>query len=341
MPDPASIVLISLGGLILLGTCADAFYTMFSQRGAGWFTGLWTTGVWNLFLKIHKKRPIHRGLALVGPFLTVLTVVVWYALLLIGWTLTFLGGHGSVMVNSSGEGTDLLQRFYFVGTTLSGTGYGDLVPTRPPWTMLSNISAFTTSFLVASSISYIIPVISAALKRRQIGENIHSVGKDSEEILKLSWTDGGQVFSNSYWTELFRNLSHHSHLHLVYPVLHFYHAPDDRKASTLGILRLSDALFLIKQSSDTNARPPEIFFSIAHSAFQSFADVKGRHSSNNQDEETKVPNHLSPDTLHALGLKHVPLEKFTESLDEYRELRCKLVRLCKADGWSKEVAEMN
>lgn len=323
-----------LGIALIIATAIDGFMTILSLRGGGYLTNRWTRGVWNAALWIHRRYPIHAVLGALGPLMAIVTVLVWYAMLLTGWSLIFISGNSSVIENQSGLPTDFLQRFYFVGTTLSGVGYGDLVPNDPPWTMLSNIAAFTTSFLVATSLSYVIPVIGAALQRRQLAENIHAVGEDPQTILENSWTKQNSEMMDSYWTDLLTSLNEHAHKHLVYPVLHYFHSPSPSGAVTVAILRLSDAIFLIEQSRSEDERPPPVFYVVAKRALHKYSEMKQRKSERDagKHQDEKI-DHLQPATLRKAGLEPVDDEQFQDSLKEYLELRKKLLVLCREDGW--------
>ena len=322
-------------GLIVLAA-ADAFMTIMLLKGGGFLTNFWTGRVWALAQMVHRRIPIHGFLSWLGPLMTFLAVLVWYSLILGGWALIFISGSDSVMVNSGSLPTDAMQRFYFTGTTLSGVGYGDLVPTSPPWTILANVAAFTTTFSITTSLSYILPVISAALDRRNLAEKIHSIGVTAPEIVEHSWTSGNNALMDSYWMDVIDSLGKHSDKHLVYPILHFFHSPNERGASALAILRLADAVFLIGQAREVEGSecPPPTFFRATLSALERFAAIKGRKMHGKKDDpDDQSREVLSPDTLVSLGMIPKEKEKFDKQLEEYLPLRSKLVSSCWSDGW--------
>lgn len=342
MPEALTRILVlggHVGGALLIVLAAgDAFMTIFSQRGGGRITSAWSGAVWRSMLALHRRFELHSLLSFTGPCILIGTVLVWYLFLLTGWSIIFIAGDAAVIESTSGKPTDPAQRFYFTGTTLSGVGYGDLVPSQAPWTIVANFAAFTTSFLIATSISYIIPVISAALQRRQLAEDIHVIGGDAGEIVRMSWTGGNSAVTQSYWTNLFSALNRHAHTHLVYPVLHYFHALDAEKATSLGILRLADAIFLIRQSREAPEAPPSAFYRIADSALERYAGVKGRGAPDADPEEVEQDlGHLGPATLRECGLEAVDREAFDRALEDYLPLRAKLVRLCRDDGWGRKV----
>lgn len=262
------------------------------------------------------------------------TILIWYFLLLLGWSAIFLSGLGSVIESSSGASTDLLQRIYFTGATISTVGYGDLVPSRPPWTILANVAAFTTTFLITTSLSYMIPIISAARDRRHLATAIRAVGRSPEELIAQSWTKGNSQVATNYWLTLFDLISQHAQAHLIYPVLHYFHSENGKASSPGAILDLADAVFLIGQTSEHEDRPPSFFFTLAWSSLHEYGRVKTldmthAHFTQNQNNI----DHLSVSALQKLNLPLRDEREYEPALEEYLKLRHRLVQLCLEDGW--------
>lgn len=333
-----------IGGGLIVVVAVDAFMTILLLSGGGFLTKFWMSKVWGGALMIHRRRPIHGFLQVLGPLMTISTVILWYVLILLGWSLIFISGTNSVMVNTDSLPTDIMQRIYFTGTTLSGVGYGDLVPTEAPWTILANLSAFTTTFIITTSLSYLLPVVSAALERRQMAEEIHSIGKSAPEIIEHSWTRDNGELMNDYWMAVIATLGKHANKHLVYPVLHYFHSPEAHGASSLAILRMADAMFLIEQVEDARGSnlPPPVFHRILRAALEAFASIKGRKM--NDDFELGVGKEheiLNRDVLTNLGFVPVGEDEFDRALEEYKPLRAKLANSCLMDGWDPSREDRN
>ena len=344
------VLLYMLGSAFLLLGVVDVFLTILGQRGGGPLTNLWTRWVWRGLLAIHERRRIHGVLALAGPAMTVGAILVWYALLTAGWTSLFAARAGAVVVNATGLDTTLIERLYFVGATLSGTGYGDLVPSHFPWTLMANVSTFTATFVVTTSLSYLMPIIAAALERRQLARHIMTIGDTPREIVHNSWTQGNGRVMESYWMDLLGRLNTHAQKHRVYPMLYYFHASDPEYASTRAVLCIADATFLIQQaarepSSDkdetgSDPRPPPGFFVLARNALEHYASLKhaglvegdldGRHA----DGSAIGMPPPEPEDLIAIGLRPVDDEQFRDAFERYKPLRDQLVALCAEDGWS-------
>lgn len=326
-------ILTTLGALLIAGALIDAFLTMLGMRGGGPITNAWTRLVWTTLLRVHRRRAIHSVLTLAGPALTVGAILVWYVLLLSGWFLIFAASISAVVQNDSGQTATLLERLYFVGATISTVGYGDLVPSHLPWTVIANVSAFTATFLVTTSLSYLMPVISAALERKQLAQDIWAIGDSPEAIIRQSWTGQDPMLLNGYWSDTLRGVNRHAHKHLVYPVLHYFHSRRHEQAPAPAILNLADAVFLISQSTGAE-RPPEGLLQLWRSAMTNYAEMKRAQPAGNGDAAVAEDvDHLSRQALIDLGLEPVSQSAFAEALSEYEPLRSRILGMRRDDGW--------
>src|SRR6056297_2332608 len=193
-----SLTLYIIGGFLLALAVVDAFLTILAMRGGGPLTNWWMRAVWRVALWVHRRRRGggHNLLSLAGPLMTVAAIVFWYLLLFAGWSCVYLSHEASVIVATTEAPATLVERVSFVGATIMAVGYGDLVPSHFPWTILANASAFMTTFLITTSLSYLMPIISAAVERRQLALNIFSIGKTPQDIVRASWTSGNAEMLN-------------------------------------------------------------------------------------------------------------------------------------------------
>ncbi|MGC1478966.1 MAG: ion channel [Chthoniobacterales bacterium] len=332
-----TIFLFCLGIFFLSLVGMEIFLTVLSLRGSGPITNFVTRTLWGWALKIHRWRPCHKALTLVGPALTLSAIIAWYLLVIAGWFLIFVSYQYSVVNNTTEVSADTLEKLYFVGATISSVGYGDFVPARMPWTLLANISAFSTAFFVTTALSYLMPVIAAALERRQLARTISALGEDAQTIVANSWTKGNGEVINSHWSVVFAAIHAYSLKHLVYPVLRYFHSDSSAGSSARSILNLADAVFLIEQAEDPESRPPPAFFVLANSAFQDHANIRRSViTSVDENDGDDGRSQLKPETLSELGITPKDDQAFQKALEEYLPLRSTLVNLCVEDGWRPE-----
>lgn len=328
-----AILLILVGIGLLVVVSWDAFITVFSSSGAGPLTGYWTHVVWRGLLKIHHRREIHYLLALAGPIMLISVIVLWYLLLGMGWACLFLASPGSVVDNQGSTDADAMRTLYFMGTTISGIGYGDFVPSKFPWTLFSNMAAFTSTVLLTISLSYVLPIVAASIERKYLAQRIFSVGEDIEEFVRVAWEGDDRGALDQYILGVAADVDAHAHRHLVYPILHYFHSSDPTQSPGRAMLLFSDAIHTADGGLAADRRPPASILRIAKSCIQNYAELAST--------EAETPSHIgcsdgeqpSLDVLSEAGVAISDSETFQDRWKEYSNLRGRLVALCWADGW--------
>jgi hypothetical protein len=155
-------VLTMSGSLLIAFTIWDVIVTVMSVNGAGALTRAWLRPFWASLLAIHRRRSIHPLLALAGPVALVTGIVLWYALLGFGLLLLLVAHTGAVVDSQTGASATLFELLYFVSTTISSLGYGDLVPAAAVFKLVSTLATFCATIIVTASLSYVLSVLSAA-----------------------------------------------------------------------------------------------------------------------------------------------------------------------------------
>lgn len=330
-------ILFALGLLCLLALAIDSFLTIFGPIGGGPFTNFWMKGTWKLFLKVHKKRRIHNVLQMVGPVYLALIVMIWYLWMNIGWFLIFLSGKKTIINSSLGSASEPLERLYYIGSTLSTLGLGDHVPEGFPWTILSNSASFGATFLITISLSYVLPVISAANKRKELAEQLNALGEDPYEIIETCWARGRGEFANQQISTTIKTLNDLAHQHLLYPVLHYFHNADLMQASSRAVLSFSDAFFLISRAAANEDRPPLAAQKVFWSTLNTYRKIVSSKSRPEEAADLYSTEHLSRSRLEELGVRSVSQKEFDDALRNYEGLRKDLVSICMDDGWGRSL----
>lgn len=332
MPD---LIFYILGIALVLAIFWDAFITILSMRSGGPITNLWTGAAWKSLLWAHRRRPMHSVLSLAGPGFTVIAIVIWYLGLSVGWFLIFSAHPEAVVHDGTRNTATFLERLYYTGATLSAVGYGDFLPSGFPWTILANSGAFMGTFLLTTSLSYLMPVVSAALERKQLARSIFIVGETPQDIIRNSWTEGNSSALNTHWMTVSTELSRFAQKHLTYPVLRFFHSRHAERSPVIAVLCLSDAFFLMRCARPYDDRPPDGLLETGHRAIDGFANLITQQS-NIADADPLSASHLSPQTLKDLGIEPIDDADFQQKLNEYKDLRSRLIELCAEDGWAAD-----
>lgn len=328
-------LLVMAGAACMLVAAIDAFLTMVGVHRGGPLTNRWTRVAWRALLAVHRRRSIHPVLTLTGPLMMVGAILIWYTLLALGWFLVFAGslwmGDAAVIVNSTGRDVGVLEHLYFVVSSLSTTGSGDLVAAGFPWTILANVAAVTATFLVTLSLTYVMPLVQAALEKQIIATRVFSVGRSPGEVVANSWTNGNSGLLDSYWLDVFGRLSTHAHQHSVYPILHFFHSSEPRNSNTRAILVLADAIHML-ELCEASGRPPPGFLVVAKRSLHEYAQLASSIDSADASNGGIGPP-PTPGDVRALGLEPVDDDAAAAAWAQYEPMRRALTALCRQDGW--------
>lgn len=325
-----------LGFGVLAVTVVDVFLTILGGHSAGSVTKCWSALVWRAMLAAHERRPAHHALNLAGPFIVVLTVVLWYLGLILGAWLILAAHPGSVVSNSTRAPADLIQVFYFVPGTVSGLGYGDLVPSRWPWTALATTVSLAGAIVLTSSLSYIISVVGAAIRRRTYALSVHGLGEAPTTIIPRLRLEDPRESMRDYMTTITSSLTEVAEQQLTYPVLRYFHTVRQEASPAVATLVLADTAYLLAHLPPA-LRPGPGLSALLESAITGFADAK--HVRHTSSRDTRERTDTMIQHAQSLGLDTSDGSSFTTELDEYLERRDHLVAACRDDGWAVALDE--
>lgn len=322
-----------VGFFVLAFVFVDAFLTIFSLRGGGPVTDRISAGFWRTLLSLHARRPMHALLSLAGPLILVFIVMSWFLALSLAWFFIFISQHDAVVVSLTEADTNILEKLYFISVTVSDLGYGDMVPSAFPWTLLSGFAAVSGSLIITASLSYILPVVSAGLEKRVIARRIHELGDSSKAIIGNVWWRGGQSVE-SYLLDTLLQVQSFTFKHLAYPVLLYFHSAKPDQSLALAMLKLADAFFLVSKGVKKAGVPMGGFMPVALNTIDEYSYLSRQKNGRIKiPSDIDIPDHLSLDTLRNLGFEVVEEAHFQAALIDFLPQRERLYTLCLSDGW--------
>jgi hypothetical protein len=235
----------TLLGIALLSTVlVDIIVTTLTMRAAGPVTSRAMPLLWRLALRMTPSGA-HRllvgaGIAVVGS-----TILAWALLSWAGWALVFLGADGELTDTSTHATAGIWDTVYFAGTTLFTLGPGDFAPQSAVWRLLTVLCAASGLLAMTLSVTYIVPVLSAAAGRRQLAAQIHSIGSTPQGILRWGWDGRGFSRLGNELDNLAPAVILVSQQHLAYPALHYFHSDHTSTSLPLRIAALDEALSVL------------------------------------------------------------------------------------------------
>ena len=321
-------VLLSVLGWFLVALVVwDAFVTILRIDGPGPLTRAWSEPTWRVLLAVHRRRAIHRALAVAGPAITILTIVLWFVGLVLGTWLLLRAAPGSVVLATGRVPAGPLDLAYYVPVALTGLGYGDYVPAGPPWTFVTGVLTFVATTLLTLAVSYLVSVISAALQRRTTASSVFALGQDPETVARHLGEDPGG-WAGPYLAGLAGDVSEVAAQQRAFPVLRYFHSPDPRRSPALATLLLADAVHLLR--SRPEGLPPGLT-AVVDAALTDFIDVKEGDADDVEVGQDRAPMVEAADRLR------IPTgngTRFDDRWSAHGEVRGDLRRAVADDGWS-------
>ena len=271
-------LLIALGTVLLAITLIDALWTTVMPHGAGPISGRVCRAIWAIVKRC--PQPLRRRLLPVVGSLSMLVVIFGGVLMLwLGWMVLFCADPSSVVNTATGIQAGHIDRAYFTGYTLFTLGNGDFHPHGPFWQIVTVVSSFSGLFLVTLSITYLLPVLSAATQKRQLAAMIRDLGSDPQSVVIEAWDGKGfEMLMRKFSSTLSPMIHLHAQRHLEYPIIHYFHSNKPEASLAIGITILDEALTLIAHAAAPEARPHPSEILHARRAISGLLDMLGgRH----------------------------------------------------------------
>jgi hypothetical protein len=318
------------GVAVLLGVCFDLIWTTLGTHGGGPISGRITAGIWWICVRVHRLRPNHRLLSLVGSFLLALIVVVWIALVWAGCFLIFSGHPDSVVGNRSRHPADAGDRFYYVGSMMFTLGSSEFVANGRPWRDIAALTGLIGLATITLAITFILQVLQSVVLKRALGAYISDVGGPPTEILKRSWTGERFLGLDGHFGDLTTMLHVVTEQHLTYPVLHYFHSERLRTATAVRLASLYETTLILNHGVAPHLRLQRMTIQPLTDSLSGFADVIRGTFVHPKSTPPPAPS-LQP--LREIGVKTVTDTEFAAAADAAGKIRRFFLGLVVDDGW--------
>ncbi|MGK7397513.1 MAG: potassium channel family protein [Candidatus Cyclobacteriaceae bacterium M3_2C_046] len=328
--------LLSLGILLVAFVVVDIVITTLAPHGGGSFTNFISRYSWKFFLFLSNKHGSTNILNQTGMFLIILILANWIIFLWVGYGLIFCFQEGSVVHATTKIPASPVEKFYFVGYTLSTLGYGNFMGGNPFWQILSSIISFTGLIIITIAITYLVPINSAELAKRKLSIYISTLGSSPQEILLHGWDGESFKRLTFHFNSLMEMILQHAQNHLAYPILHYFHTSNIKESSTVNISNLDEAMTILLYCVPEENRPHSQDYIPLRKSISTY--LKTLNSAYISPSEKHPP----PPDISKLKEAGVPLIDNKALITENDELiiRRKMLRaLLEDDGWSWEEME--
>ncbi|MAU98364.1 MAG: hypothetical protein CMP81_21195 [Fulvimarina sp.] len=324
------IALTFLGILVVAWTIAEIGTTTLTAQGAGPLTSRGLRLIWKLCLRVFSKSPRrHAIFTKIGPLFLALTALGWYVGLWLGWWLVFLGASGSIVDSSTNEPASALDTLYFAGYTITTLGIGDFKPSGGIWQILTAVCAANGLLALTLSVTYLVPILSAAVQKRQLALTIHGIGSTPTGILERAWCGKSLSSLDGILPDISTQILTLGEQHLAYPILHYFHSRHAESALPVRLAAFSEAIDVIAAATPQEVRPSRLSLIQCQAAVATF--LRAMESAHiDTSERQPAPPDMSEAVASGVPVDAAPNVGAGAGGADRRLLKS----LVESDGWS-------
>ncbi len=316
-----------LGICILAIASLDILWTTLLIAGGGPLTNKIISGVWSLFLFLGDKMGNDRVLPYGGLVIILLNLITWVGLTYLGWVLIFCSHDQAVLDSQTMVPASTVERVYYIGYTLITLGIGDYVPGSDFWRIVTIIASANGFVFVTLAITYLLPVVSAVVQKRQFGSYIFSLGGTPTSILNNAWNGKDYSALTNHFSSLVPQVLELGQQHLAYPILHCFHTPERQTAAAPNLVALDEALSILEYAIPSQRQPNSHTIATLRHAISLF--LANRHSTSLK-MDAEAPPLPELDKILAEGASYDRLKEGMAAILRRRQL---LNSLIQHDGW--------
>ena len=248
----SKVLLPLLGASMLIVVAFDVFMTVFNPAEYGGPVTLrqnrviWAAARW--LSRNREGRRRHRALSLAAPLMALATVALWIMLLIVGFGLIYLPWMSTFIVDPGHLRTPVVEAFYFSASTATTLSIGDLVPDTQPLRVLAPLETLAGLGLLTAVLQYILAISerAQAMATTALDIRVHFDQDHTPEAITREIQQSEDALGWGEWCEeVSRSLLELWEAHTRYPILLYFHPPDDSEAlsSQLGsLIRLRQSI---------------------------------------------------------------------------------------------------
>lgn len=321
-----------IGVLLVLAVMLDMFWTTLTTRGSGLATMVISRGLQRMMPPLRQLFGSRIPLVVAGPTTLLVLGVFWIGTLWGGWVLIFSGLHQGVVNAQTQMPANVSELVYYVGFTLSTLGVGDFQPQGTAARVLTALAAFNGLALVTLIITYALPVVSAAISRRQVAFSISMLGQSPIAVLDNTWNGTDFHLLETTLDRLEMPLIQSTEQRLAYPVVDGFFSQDASLSLHLQLAILDEALTLASTGLAEHCQPEHFTIERARKVIAYY--LASSPSASRHPDVPRLSNAALQDwARRTTGISvRSPIE-FEAQLAQLSERRRTLHLLVLRDGW--------
>jgi hypothetical protein len=326
-------ILSVLGILLLLAVLADVLPTTMA-RGSGLLTRRLSRLLGKALIRRHRGVQSSHLRVIGSGFLITLTIMAtWVLLFWAGWLLVYCGSETAVVNAQTKVPATVVERIYFSGYTLSTLGMGDFSPQGDFFVLATAIHSLSGLFIITFSVSYLIPLLQAAVNRSHLALQISGLGKTPQDIiLRMCHPSGDCSALEQHLVSLTSEIALLAQRHLAYPLLHYFTGTSQEDALGPRLAALDEVLTILKYGTDRQWLPSGTY-DPARNAITQLLRMLDQRDFHAAERPPPVP---PIQRLREAGFRLRNDAEFTAAIEELDQRRQLLLGMVLGGGWAWE-----
>ena len=326
-----SIILVIVGIALVFFAIYDFAVTAYIPSGQGPLAEKLNRYIFEFILRLAGKNGRSPILEYVGVIIIFTLSFTWIVMIWSGFVCIFYAFPESILQGENKTPTDLFEKVYHVGYTLSTLGIGDYVPGNNFWRVVTALVSFVGLVTITMSITYLVPVISNAIHKRALSLYVAGLGESPEQIVINSFNgkDFGSIDSQS--SDIATMIFTYAQNHLAYPILHHMHNSNPSENIVLKLGALDEALTIFQFHVPEHLQPDKLGLQLIRRALTTYLKTV-THIDSSEHSPPYAKFHIIEEFtgIKLLNTEGIGREKLYESLEPRRMLMAGHFR---ADGW--------
>jgi hypothetical protein len=229
-----------LGLSILLLVVYDVYATILHARGrSGPIGETLNRTIWRAarFVAFRFPRPRrHRLLNTVGPTLLPLLIIVFIALLVLGFACVYyprMPTNFNADSEAAAAESPWMTSLYFSGITLTTVGYGDIAPRTAGMRLTAMLESASGFALISLAITYLITVYRALERKRAVALSFYHQAEEGANVAAfiVHHFVGDRFYSLPTTMRMAtRDIQELLESHVEHPVIHYFHPQEVYKS---------------------------------------------------------------------------------------------------------------
>lgn len=273
-------------------------------------------------------RRVPSALPAGGPLVVLATIGVWISLLWGGYSLVLFADADAITATANGTPASAVSRVYYAGYILFTLGNGGYTPAVGWWEIFTVIATLNGLFVATLAISYLVPVVSAVVERREQAALVNALGGTAEQVVVSAWNGQDFAFLEQQLPAISQQVLLTAQRHLAYPVLHDFRSRDQHTASERTLALLDDVVLLVDKGVD-----PSIRLSSPVVQTMRFAIDEARRLMPIDHTADQAPPLPDLEQLAAHGIPIVDVAVFEAAASAFTERRRHLAAMVHAAAW--------